>query len=176
MEEIKNDVANENANAAEVGSSKDVSEKFNEVRAKAEAAPKQVANEKGVKEMAVAVAKQELLAAAEESIGVKETLEVVEFALGLSKALAEAKSNDGKIDLKDIGLLFPIAPLLIPAIDGVISVPKELGDLSEEELEVLLAKAAEVLGGEHNAKVVLKVKAAIKFAHAGYDLYKAFAK
>lgn len=156
-----------------------MSEKLDELKNSAAAAPEAAHNERAAAKAAESEAKAEqksaLLAAAEEKYDIKNTLEVVQFGVALAKAIDEAKKNDGKIDLADIGLLFPVAPLVVPMVEGIGTIPKELGDLSEAELEVLLAKAAEILGGTNNAATVVKVKAALKFAHAGYDLYKAFA-
>src|SRR3990167_2116756 len=111
---------------------------------------------------------------AAENVGIQNTLEVVKFGVAVAKAIDEAKKNDGKIDLKDLCLLFPIAPLVVPMINDIALVPKELGDLSEVELQALLAEASALLG-ESGDKTAVKVLAALKFAHAGYDLYKAFA-
>lgn len=143
-------------------------------------APK-VMNDRGeVKAAAVAVSAEKskalsLLAA--ESVSIQNTLEVVQFGVALAEAIKKAKENDGKINLGDIGLLFPVAPLVVPMINDIGQVPKELGDLSEDELAALLAEVSKILGSDEGAtKLAIKVKAAIKFAHAGYDLYVAFAK
>lgn len=155
--------------------------KLDEQRAAAEAANQDAAhNERADKKEKALVANAEkkasLLAAAAENVGIQNTLEVVEFGVALVKAIDGAKA-DGKIDLADIGQLFPVAPLVVPMIDGVGQIPKELGDLSDEELELLLAEVSKIVGGsEQSAKLIVKVKAAIKFAHAGYDLYVAFKK
>lgn len=149
--------------------------KLDELKEKsAAAAANAVPNERAAVKAASAVEKAGLLAAAAESVGIQNTLEVVAFGVALAKAIDEAK-KDGKIGLEDIGQLFPVAPLVVPMVDGIGQIPKELGDLDEVEIEALMAEAAKLLGGENNAKTVMRVKAALKFAHAGYDLYKAFA-
>lgn len=112
--------------------------------------------------------------AAPKATGVQNALEVVRFGVALAEAIEKAKA-DGKLGLEDLGLLFPMAPLVVPMIDGIGQVPKELGDLDQAELELLIAEAGKILGGA-NAKTIVKVKAALAFAHAGYGLYVAFAK
>lgn len=120
-------------------------------------------------------AEQPVASEAPKSFTIQNTLEVVQFGVALADAIDKAKA-DGKVDFKDVGLLFPVAPLVVPMIDGIDQVPKELGDLDEAEMAVLIAEASKLLGSEQNPKVILKVKAALKWAHASYDLYKAFAK
>lgn len=105
--------------------------------------------------------------------GIQNSLEVIKFGVALAKAIDAAKA-DGKIDLGDLGQLFPVAPLVVPMIDGIAEVPKELGDLDDVEMEALLAEAAVILGSS-GPETVAKIKAALQFARAGYDLYKAFA-
>lgn len=116
--------------------------------------------------------KAALLPAASQ-LGIQNTLEIVKFGVSMAEAIEKSKA-DGKIGLEDIGNLFPVAPLVVPMIEGIGQVPKELGDLDDAELEVLLAEAAKLLGAD--AAVAVKVKASLRFAHAGYDLYMAFAK
>lgn len=139
----------------------------------AASAPPSPPNERGEIKAAAAEMKASALNAEAESIGIQNALEVVQFGVALAKAIEDAKKDDGKIDLKDIGKLFPVAPLVVPMINGIDQVPKELGDLDQAELEVLMSEAAKILGGS-GAKTVLRVKAALKFASAGYELYEAF--
>lgn len=125
-----------------------------------------------VKAAAVAVKASEDAKIAE-AIGVQNVVEIIQFGAAVAKAIKEAKA-DGKIDLKDVGLLFPVAPLVVPMIDGIGQVPKELGDLDDSELAVLLAEVGKALGAESNAKLALQIKAGLKFAHAGYEFYRTF--
>lgn len=134
-----------------------------------------VANERAERLAASGELKLAALAAAKEQVGIKNALEVVAFGVALAKAIEEAK-KDGKLGLEDIGQLFPVAPLVVPMIEGIGEVPKELGDLDEVELEALMLEAGKILGGGVPAQTVKKVRAALKFAHAGYDLYMAFAE
>lgn len=132
------------------------------------------ANEREAKEVKSKEEKALAVKAAAESVGIKNIVEVIAFGAAVAKALAEAKKNDGKIDFADIGQLFPVVPLLAPMIDGIGEVPKELGDLDEVELEALMAEVSKVLGSESNAKLVMQIKAGLKFAHAAYELFKSF--
>lgn len=142
-------------------------------------APQQVtANQRAEGEAAQATAVAEVRSASivklDEKIGIQNVVEIIAFGSAVAKALKEAKANDGKIDFKDIGLLFPVAPLVVPMIDGITQVPKELGDLDAGEIEILLAEVSKALGSENNAKLVLQIKAGLKFAHAGYEFYRTF--
>lgn len=142
----------------------------------AAAAKPQVANERGeLKASAMAMSAASIAAAAADP-GIQNSLEVVAFGVALVKAIAAAKANDGKFNLADVPLLFPIIPLIGPAVEDVGHIPAELGALDDAELEVLLEKASELLGGANRAATVLKVKAALKFANAGKDLFLAFKK
>lgn len=147
--------------------------KLEQLREKA-AANQPVPNERAALKAADAGLKAAALAEAKEKLGIQNALEVVQFGVALAKAIDAAKA-DGKIDLADVGLLFPVAPLVVPMIDGIGHVPKELGDLDEDEMAALMEEAGKILGGVP-AQTVKKVRAALKFAHAGYDLYMAFAE
>lgn len=161
------------APAAEVPAEKS---KLADVREKAEAANKGlVANERGAIKASAAAAAEAVAVKALESRGIQETLEFIRFGVGIEKAIAGAKA-DGKVDFADLGQLFPLAPLAVAAVDGIGNIPKELGDLEDAELEVLIAEAGAIVGSDNRAKTIEKIRAALKFAHAGYDLYKAFAK
>jgi hypothetical protein len=108
-------------------------------------------------------------------IGIENTVNFVKFGAALAVAIKAAKA-DGKIDVADIALLFPVVPMVGPMITGAGQVPKELGDLDDDELNQLIAAVGTVEGIGNRADILLKVKASIKFAHAGYELYTAFAK
>lgn len=148
--------------------------KLDQLRAKA-AENEQVPNERAALKAADAGLKSSLLAEAAGKVDIKNTLEVVAFGVALAKAIEAAKA-DGKLDLQDVAHLFPVAPLVVPMVDGIGQIPKELGDLDEVELEALMLEASKILGGGVPAQTVKKVRAALKFAHAGYDLYAAFAE
>lgn len=131
-------------------------------------------NERAAIKAEAAETKAAEVKAAAESVGIQNIVEVIQFGAAVAKAIKEAKANDGKIDFKDVGLLFPVAPLVVPVIDGIGQIPKELGDLDEAELAALLAEVAKALGADNNAKLVIQIKAGLKFAHAGYEFYKTF--
>lgn len=133
-----------------------------------------VPNERAAVKAAAAEAKASEDAAIAEAIGVQNVVEIIQFGAAVAKAIKEAKANDGKITFADVGLLFPVAPLVVPMIDGIGQVPKELGDLDDAELAVLLAEVGKALGAENNAKLALQIKAGLKFAHAGYEFYRTF--
>lgn len=141
-----------------------------EVKAEAPA----VKNERGDLKASAAEMKAQKDEEIKQVLGIQNVVEIIQFGAAVSKAIKEAKANDGKIDFKDVGLLFPVAPLVVPMIDGITLVPKELGDLDENELAVLLSEVAKALGSENNPKLVLQIKAGLKFAHAGYEFYKTF--
>jgi len=80
-----------------------------------------------------------------EKYGIKETSEVFDAINALVVAGKEAKQNDGKIDLNDAGLVLPALIKMPTAINGIGMVPKELGDLSEAEIEQLRDKLGDAL-------------------------------
>ena len=66
--------------------------------------------------------------------GVKETKEVLSFILDFASVIFEAL-EDKKIDFEDAPLLLGLSDTAPAAFDKIADVPKELSDLSEEELE-----------------------------------------
>ncbi len=71
--------------------------------------------------------------------GIEETLDLVEFAGKLVDALAESKSDDGKIDGAEIATtLVKSAPAAVSAIVGAGDISKELKELSDEERQKLV--------------------------------------
>lgn len=71
--------------------------------------------------------------------GTKETCEIIAFGLGLASSVQQAKANDGVIDTKDLPLLLPVIPTVLPAIENISAVPAELGELDEEDLATVQA-------------------------------------
>lgn len=78
-----------------------------------------------------------------ESVGIKESLELLE---GVRLLAVDSKMvlADGKIDLKDL----PVAMALLgqlgklnAALQGITDIPKEVKDLSPEEIQQLAAAA-----------------------------------
>ena len=109
------------------------------------------------------------------SVGVTSSLTVLDFVVKLVAAIEVAEA-DGKLTFSDILALKDVVPTVKPMLDALHSVPDELKDLDADEVEQLIAKAAEAFPGAQNAQVVLKVKAALAFAKAGYDVFLAFKK
>lgn len=109
------------------------------------------------------------------SYGVENIIKLVKFGDALEKAVKGAKA-DGKIDAKDLGQLFPLVPLVEPLVGGAGQIPKELKDLSAAELDIVVAEVSKLEGIGSKVEVLQKIRASLKFAHAGYDLYNAFAK
>ena len=70
-----------------------------------------------------------------EKVGIENLKEALKFCFALGKAIKEAKENDGKFDVMDIGLAMKIIPLISPAIDDASKIADELKDLSLEELK-----------------------------------------
>jgi hypothetical protein len=87
----------------------------------------------------------ELIADDQNSLGIKETSELLRFVLRLGVEAATAL-EDGKIGLGDIRSLWDLSPTVIPAFNGIGSIPAELGDLTEAELAELLAVATAEIG------------------------------
>ena len=89
------------------------------------------------KKAAVAVAKE---------YGIKETKELLQLVFALGKTFKAAKEDDGNINMLDVKHLVALFPRLTPAVEGVSEVPKELKDLSKEEVKELLSFSAAHLG------------------------------
>ncbi len=133
-------------------------------------------NELGAKNLAAAAAKADAMAEATGSLGVEATLTVLKFVVALEQAVVAAEADDGKITIVDAMKLAPVVPLVGPMIGALHAVPAEIGDLDEHELELVLEEASVMLGGAGKPATILKVKAALKFADAGYELFLAFKK
>lgn len=89
------------------------------------------------------------------SYGIKETKEALALVIGLAN-VASAAAKDGKIDMNDIALIFPLISKIQPAIDSVGVIPKEIGDLSSEEAaELITMVGAELAIVDEKAKVVI---------------------
>lgn len=110
-------------------------------------------------------------AAVAASVGIQNIKEVVIAGMKTFGAIKEAKVNDGKIDLKDAGLLLPLVDDYIKAIDGIGNVVPEGRDLSSEEMAELVALVAADLGSDPALQnKVTKVLLALK---ANYEAVKA---
>jgi len=85
--------------------------------------------------------------------GVKETLEVLDLGFAVAVGIHNAQA-DGKIDLSDIGQLFPVAQAIPAAVADVALVLKELEELdADDQAKVLAYVAAKLPGVTDNARV-----------------------
>ena len=109
-----------------------------------------------------------------EVVGVKNIKEVVVAGAKIYGTIAEAKRNDGKIDLKDVFLLMPLIQPVSDAVADINQVIPEFKDLSVAEAGELTAAVMAELGMvEEKAKMQIeKVLLALK---ANYEAVKAFA-
>ena len=86
--------------------------------------------------------------------GIKETIELMQAGVAIKSAVETAKANDGKIDLLTDWPGFAAAlPALFSAVQGGNQIPKELGDLDEEEIQQLRAKFGEIVDNESWGKI-----------------------
>ncbi|TXH08656.1 MAG: hypothetical protein E6R04_10240 [Spirochaetes bacterium] len=93
---------------------------------------------------------------------IKNTLEVLDFGFGIGGAIKSSQA-DGKIDANDLVNLIPLLPLAGPAFEDLSLVPKELGEMAEDEAKQVLdhcrPKVAGLISDEDLAK---KVNAGLK--------------
>ncbi len=83
----------------------------------------------------------------EEQLGVKETLELLEGLKVLATTAGEVM-EDGKVDVKDLSELLVLMGklgVLKEAVVGADKTLKEVKDLTQEEVALVLAKVWEVL-------------------------------
>ena len=106
------------------------------------------------------------------TLGIKETLEVIDFGLAIGEGLKKSL-DDGKVDASDFANFGPALMAIIPALDGVGGVVEEIKDIDTEEMiqikDHILAKA-DWLG----EKWVVVANEAVNAAIAVYKIYKAF--
>lgn len=93
------------------------------------------------------------------SANVKETVELVDGLLGLIDLATKAQS-DGKIDIMDLPLLLGVIPLISPAVAGVKEIPAEIGHISSEDAQAVVAHVMAKLAIE-NAKAVAVINEAL---------------
>lgn len=72
-----------------------------------------------------------------EKLGIKETLEVIDFGMAVSGGVFESLKNDGKITFGDMTNFTQAAMTITPAFENIGQIPAELKDLSAEELGVI---------------------------------------
>lgn len=77
----------------------------------------------------------------QEKYGILETMEVIEALANVTEEYLEAKEDDGKVSRTEaFGIAISTFPSMMKAGQGIVKVPQELSDLSDEELEVLRAE------------------------------------
>ena len=65
--------------------------------------------------------------------GIEETKQALSFLFSVHSMVESAKANDGKIDLKDAPLIVDPLMKVIPALDKINEVGREIKDLDETE-------------------------------------------
>lgn len=82
--------------------------------------------------------------------GIKNTLEVIDLGMAISGAVVSSM-KDGKVDSADVPNLFPLFPVLMPAIEDLDQIPTELSDIDAAELETIkdhILTKLPAIGGE----------------------------
>ncbi len=109
-----------------------------------------------------------------EKKGIQNLKEVLDFGFGLGGAVKNSL-KDGSFGVSDVQYLMPVFPTFGPMIDNINEVPKEIADIDDEELKVLveysLTNFAHIIEKE---KVIEQVKCALAFGLAGLKLFKSF--
>lgn len=77
-------------------------------------------------------------------VGLDETKQAVDFAIGLGKAI-EASAEDGVWNLMDIPNFIPALLKLFPAIEGADQIPLEFAQLTPDQITELKAYVTEQL-------------------------------
>jgi len=85
--------------------------------------------------------------------GIKETKELVEFAITFGNAIAQA-TKDGKFNFSDISLFIPVAIKAPTAFTGISDVDEELEDLSEDELHELHSVVEGFVSDDSNTEII----------------------
>jgi hypothetical protein len=102
---------------------------------------------------------------------VKNTKELVKLVVDAYKVYGLAKA-DGKIDLKDLGLLLTLLPSIEPAFGDVSEIPAEMKDLDAAEASELASYVMAQLGSlpEHTTAII---DSSLGLLIAAYKLYSA---
>jgi hypothetical protein len=109
-----------------------------------------------------------------EVVAIQNLKEIVLAGLKSYQALAEAKKNDGKIDLKDLALILPVVPHYIDAIQGAGEVGAELKDLSTEEAAELVSLISQEIGVAVSPELHVKIEKILLAVKANYEAVRAF--
>lgn len=70
--------------------------------------------------------------------GIEETKDVVKFLCKTTNAVLDSLKDDGKITVGDFPKFGGVAMSMFPAFSGINEVPKELAELSEDEITELV--------------------------------------
>lgn len=108
----------------------------------------------------------------EKKYGIESLKKAVDFGASLHIAYQMAE-QDGKIDIQDAPLLFPPALALVQVLGVAGSLPKEFGDLDEDE-KAALFKHVEDNYNVADDKIELFVKRCLKIAVELGDLVEDF--
>ena len=77
---------------------------------------------------------------------VKNTEEIIDLGLVVANGLVKAKTNDGKIDMKELlGVGVEAFDELLVAVEGVTKVKGEIQDIDLEEAKRLLFKTVDLV-------------------------------
>ena len=93
--------------------------------------------------------------------GVEETKDVVKFLCRMTNAIIESLKDDGKITVGDFPKFGGVAMSFFPAFSGINEVPKELSDLSKDEVTELITLVKEELHLDENVEEVITKALAI---------------
>ncbi|OQY70802.1 MAG: hypothetical protein B6D44_15210 [Ignavibacteriales bacterium UTCHB2] len=87
--------------------------------------------------------------------GIEETKDVVVFLCKTTNAVLDSLKDDGKITIGDFPKFGGVAMALFPAFSGINEVPKELAELSEDEVTELIALVKDELELDGNVEEVI---------------------
>lgn len=87
--------------------------------------------------------------------GIEETKDVVKFLCKSTNAVVESLKDDGKITIGDFPKFGGVAMALFPAFSGINEVPKELAELSEDEVTELVTLVKDELELDENVEEVI---------------------
>ena len=76
------------------------------------------------------------------TMGIEETLEVIQFVKDLATSIDSAKA-DGNLNIFDLVHILKISPSLMTAVRGSGDIKLELNDLNGEEKEIVLKAVQE---------------------------------
>lgn len=88
----------------------------------------------------------------ENQFSIKETKEAITLMGAMTKSF-DAAYADGKFELAELALLIPVAGYVQPAVDGAGVIPKELGELNDDEQKELHQHIDDTFGAGSFEKV-----------------------